>query len=253
MEKKKDIEVEAKAVETPAPETKEVAVKDKKNLAVNEKGGFALTTLDDQLTFASRLIELKMISDTFKTPQQVVIAFQYAKALDIPELLAVKNMYVVNGKPSLFAEGPLSLVQRNPAFLKIREYFLDEEQKEICPKNVNLNKKVYAAVTEVWRKGDTEPQVDFFTLDDLKTAKLDVNSIGNKKDVWVKWERIMLRYKARSMALKSKFADMLAGIPIAEYDDSFSPEMPEIKEATPREVAENLNKAYSEEGQAATA
>lgn len=222
-----------------------------RSLAVRDDGSLALNSLEDQLQFAQRLIKQGMVSESFKTPQQVVIAFQYAKALAIPELLAVKMMYVVNGKPSLFAEGPLSLVQRNQAFWKIREFFIDSECNEICLKNKNLKSEVYGAVTEVWRKGDDQPQVDFFTKDDLARAKLDQGRNG-KKDIWDKWERIMMRYKARAIALRSKFADLIAGVPISEYDFDFTPEMPEVGPSRPGKTtaaADLVNREYGEETQ----
>ena len=112
-------------------------------LATRESGVLALQTLGDQLAFAKRLIDDKMISTTFETPQQVVIGIQYAKALQIPEILALKMMYVQNGKPTLYAEGPLALVQRSPKFLRINEYFVDEEGERICPANKNLKERAF--------------------------------------------------------------------------------------------------------------
>lgn len=214
---------------------------------INQGGQLALRSIDDQLNFAKKLIDSGMVSETFKNPQQLLIGFQYAKALGLEPVVAVKMMYVVNGRPSLYGEGPLSLVQRSPAFHQIREWFINEKQDEICPANKNLNDKVWGAVTEVWRTGDKLPQIDYFTLEDMARAKLDVNKYG-KKDVWEKWERVMLRYKARTLSLRSKFADLIAGVPIAEYDDHFSPDTPEIP---PRDVtaADEINREYGEENQ----
>lgn len=201
--------------------------KEVKILKVNDRGALALASIEDQLLFAQRILSERLISDTFKTPQQVVIAFQYAKAMQINELLALKMMYVVNGRPCLYGEGPLSLVQRTGLVTSLREFFLDENGEEISVKNKNLKSPVFASVTQIRRRGDDEVQEDFFTLEDLAQAKLDIGKYG-KKEVWEKWQRIMMRYKARSMALKSKFADLIAGIPIAEYDENFSPEMPQV-------------------------
>lgn len=233
--------MEEKNAETVAP-TPPTPIK--KNLVVTEKGQIALASLEDQLSFAKKLIDEKMISDTFKTPQQVVIAFQYAKALNMNELLALKMMYVVNGRPALYAEGPLSLVQRSPSFYKINEVYVDENGDEITKPKKDL--KIFGSVTKLWRKGDEAPQIDWFTLDDLAKAGLDKNGYGKKKDVWDKWERIMMRYKARTMGLRSKFADSLAGIPIAEYDFHFSPEVPEIRDVgrSNANLAGELNKEY---------
>lgn len=210
-------------VAPPGTEVKEK--KEKAQLVTKDSGQFALTTLNDQLSFAQRVIDEGMISETFKTAAQVVLGFQYAKALGMNEMLALKMMYVVNGKPCLYSEGPLALAQRSKSFWKINEYYVDEAGKKIEGPKKDL--AIFGSVTELWRVGDDAPQVDWFTLDDMKTAGLDQNKWG-KKEVWAKWERIMLRYKARTLALRSKFADSLAGIPIAEYDFHFTPNLPEV-------------------------
>jgi len=220
-------------------------IKEQKQLEVDKSGELSLTALNDQLAFAKRLIAEEMISNTFKNPHQVLLGIQYSKALNLPALIGLRMMYVVKGKPSLYAEGPLSLCQRSPVFEGIEELFLDAKGNIICVTNKNLNAKVYASVTRVKRKGDPAWQEDYFTLDDLKQAGLDFSSKG-KKETWLKWERIMLRYKARSIALRSKFADCLAGMNIAEYHDSFSPEVPEIV-VEENSLVKELNDKYLKE------
>lgn len=227
--------------------TEEVESKSKptRALAVKESGAVALNSLSDQLAFAKSLMQQELVSSTFKTPQQVVVAFQYAKAMKMPELLAIKQMYVVNGRPCLWGDGPLALCQRSGKVASIEEFFLDEKMEIICVANRNLNAKVYAAITRIRRAGDTQTQEDYFTLDDMKRAGVDSSKFG-KKDVWAKYERNMLRYRARSMSLKTKFADMIMGIGIAEYDFNFSPETPEIV-ATANTFAEELTERYAKE------
>lgn len=212
-------------------------------MATTETGSFALQSLADQMRFAERLIADKMISETFQTAQQVIIGLQYAKALKLNEIVALRMMYVLKGKPCLYGEGPLSLCQRTGLVSLFDEFFVDKESNRICVANKNIHAPVFASVTRIGRKGDSEIQEDFFTIEDMDRAGLTVSKFG-KKDVWVKFERIMLRYKARSLAIKSKFADTTAGIPIAEYDEHFAPDYPEMKEVKST-VADDLNKLYS--------
>ncbi len=222
------------------------AVQTKKGLTTTETGEVALFSLEDQLAFADRLIKEQMISTTFRTAQQVVIGFQYAKALKLNEIVALRMMYVVNGKPCLYGEGPLSLCQRAKEVASIDEFFLNQKMERICSANKNLNDPVFAAVTQVWRKGDPRMQEDTFSQEDLKQAGMDLDKFGKRKDVWEKYERIMMRFKCRSMALKSKFADLIAGVPIAEYDYNFTPELPEIKNV-PSTLASDMDRHYSGE------
>ena len=162
-----------------------------KSMATTESGSFALQSLADQMRFAERLISEKMISETFQTAQQVIIGLQYAKALKINELVALRMMYVLKGRPCLYGEGPLSLCQRSGLVSMFEEFFVDKESKKICFANGNIHLPVYASVTRISRKGDSEIQEDFFSLDDLATAGINFNNFGKKKDVWNKFERII--------------------------------------------------------------
>lgn len=229
---------EEKVAETPS---QKVVVPAPRKLQTIESGQVALQSLDDQLAFAKTLIDQRMVSKSFETPAQVVIGIQYLKEINLPVVSGLRLLYVVNSRPCLFSEGPLMLVQRSKAFKSIQEFFFDENGEQICFEKKNLKAKVFGALTRVWRQGDENPQEDYFTLDDLEVAKLDVGKHG-PKEVWVKWQRLMMRYKARSPALKSKFADVIGGVPIAEYDEDFSPEVQEV--APRRDIAQELNDKF---------
>lgn len=179
-------------------------------LTTDDQGALDLISLDSKIIFAKRLMVEKMVSTTFKTPQQIIIGMEYANALAMPVVPALKMMYIIQGKPCIYGDGPLILVQRSKLFESIIEYEVDKDFLKICVENKNIGKPVFASVCEVKRKGDPETQVDYFSINDMNKAGL--NSV-----VWNKYQRIMLRYKARSMALKSKFADLLNGIDIAEH------------------------------------
>lgn len=191
-------------------------------LSTTPTGLMTLQSIPDQLAFARRLIEQRMVSSTFKTESQLVVAIQWAISMKLDPVSALRHVYVVNGRPCLWGDGPLMLVQRTGLIEMIDEFYVDASGKRICFENQNLNEPVFASVTRIKRKNDSAIQEDFFTLDDLARAGL-----SGKNDVWKKWARVMLRYKARSMAIKSKFADLMNGIDIAEYHEHFTPTMPE--------------------------
>lgn len=230
---------------SPAPTAKtRKTVKTSKQiqLKTDDMGLMKIASLKEQMAYAQTLMAAGVISTTFKTPQQVVIAIQYALAIDIPIIPALKMMYVVNGQPCLYGDGPLMMCQKTGLVEGFREFFLNIKGDEICFKSKNLKDEVWGCVTRIKRKGDSEWQEDYFTKDDLKRAKIDqrpASKGGGKKVVWALWERNMMRYKPRSMALKSKFADRLHGVGIAEYDHHFSPETPEIPSSRKTEKEPN--------------
>lgn len=216
----------------------------KNELTTLETGSFDLTNLSSQLTFAQSLLSNGVVSDTFKTPQQIVIGIQYAISMKLEVIPALRQMFVLNGVPNLFGDGPLMMVQKTGKLESIKEYFVDNEFNEICVKNKNLNKEVYAAVCRVKRVGDNQIQEDFFSVDNMNEAGTNLTNRGEKL-TWRKYRRIMMRYRARTMALKSKFADLMNGIEVSEYMHNYTPEVPEInnpeqKEITKKEIRSDL-------------
>lgn len=180
------------------------------SLQTNTKGEFQLDSIESQMSFSQKLIDTRVISDTFKTAQQVVIAIQFCKALNLNPMTGLKMMYVVHGKPALFGDGPLSLIQSAGKLEWIKEFWIDEAGDEICFKNKNLKSTPFAAICQLKRVNDENIQEDYFTVEDMQLAQI-------KSPTWVKYQRTMMRYRARTQALKSKFADVLNGIDIAEY------------------------------------
>lgn len=219
MDTKKE-EPETIVIEKKKPEVK-------KGLSTNSNGELSLESINDQMAYAQKLINEKMISSTFKTAQQVVIGIQYAISLKMDALPALRNMYVIKGRPCLWGDGPLSLAQRTGKIEGFEEFYVNKDLKKICYENKNLKDEVYASVCRIKRKGDECWQEDFFTLDDMKKAGLAEDKWG-KKETYKKYQRIMIRYKARTLSLKSKFADLLNGMDVAEYNQHFSPQTPDI-------------------------
>lgn len=226
--------------------TKETKVESKRGLATRPTGQLKLGSVEEQFAFAQRLIELKMISETFTAPAQVVIGIQWAISMRLEPVTALNLMYVIRGRPSLWGDGPLMMCQRNGELCDIEEFFVDKDGKRISVENKNLSAPAWGAVCRVWRKGHVVPQEDFFSLEDMRRAKVDVNKHG-KKETWAKYERIMLRYRARSLALKTKFADCLQGVDIAEYHHNFTPELPEESHIAGMDTKENINAALLED------
>lgn len=169
----------------------------------------------------------------FDTQAKVLTAMQFARELGLPPLSAMRQIAVVEGTPSLFGDLPLSLCYRSGQLEWIREYLLDEQEQQICLANKNLKAKVWGAVCVVKRRNDLELVEAVFSLDDARNAGLFP---AGPKAAWTKYPKRMLRYRARSMALKDKMPDCLNGIAIAEYDFHELPDMIEPeKKASPSE------------------
>jgi hypothetical protein len=211
------------------------ALKPAGELTLDEGGALVPKTAAEAVQIASYYLKSKMLPARFNTVEMIVTAWQYALELGLKPLTALRQIAVVQGTPCTFGDLPLALVQRTGKLASIREYLVDKNSKEICVKNMNLSAEPYAAVCVVRRRCDEETLERFFSMDDAKRAGL-----GNSP-TWKAYTPIMLKYRARSQALKDKFPDCLNGIAIAEYDFHILP-----NEESPRlgDAAADLNAQF---------
>lgn len=179
-------------------------------MTLTNDGTFALDSLDRQLAFAQSLMSKGLISETYKNPSQVVMAIQMAKVMGVEPLIALKQSYVIQGKVAFFGDLPLAVCLKSGLVEFFDEFFLDAEMNKICASNKNLKSKVYAAVCQTRRKGDSALYESFYTLDEAAIAGLmkNQNYTKNPKD--------MILYRARTRCLKGKYADLLNGVETQE-------------------------------------
>jgi hypothetical protein len=222
--------------ETTLPQTVvEKPVEISKDLQVDENGILQAKSFSDQYRMAKYFLASKLLPKFYDTPEKVVIAIQYASQLGLKPLVALRQIAVVNGTPSIFGDLPLALVYQSGQLETIDEFYFDREGKKITYENGNLASEVFGHVTIVKRKGDPTILESFFTLDDAARA-------GLNSPVWKAYPKRMLKYRSRSQALKDKFPDALAGASIAEYDFNEAPnEAIEIKSENKKIARSSLN------------
>lgn len=134
-------------------------------------------------------------------PDDVLVAMDTAYRLGLPIGQAVQDIAIINGRPCLWGDGLLALVQGHPAF----EY-MDEEP-------IYENNDVIGYSCTIKRKGQGE-YTRVYTLKDAKQAGLT-----NKKGPWQTSPSRMLQLRARSFALRDKFSDALRGVRLAEVEE----------------------------------
>lgn len=204
-------------------------------IALDQAGVIQPSNLDEAWRAAQMYIASKMLPARFDSAAMVVTAMQFAKELRLPGLVSLRQIAVVQGTPCLFGDLPLALVQRDGNLEWIKEFLLDEKGNQISVENKNASAQAVAAVCQAKRKGDKEPIERVFSMDDARKAGLDGGP------TWKKYPKLMLKYRARSQALKDKFPDSLNGVAIAEYDHHVLPseESPKLADA-----AGELNAAF---------
>lgn len=165
--------------------------------------------LDEQWRLACAFLKSGMLPKAYKTPEQVLVGMQFAYELGLKPLMAMRQIAVINGQPSLWGELPLALVRRSGELEYFNEWIVDKDYKEISFDNKNLDSPIYAAICELQRKGMDRKKYTF--------TQKDKHNLGIAA-VWNSFEKIMMKRKARALGLKDQFADIIEGVCIAEYE-----------------------------------
>jgi hypothetical protein len=211
IEKPKEPEKEVSP--TQSQTTKEVASIG--TIGTDESGALVAKTFEERWRMARVIAASGLVPQGLNTPEKVFTALQFAHELGLKGgYTALGNIYVVNGKPSLWGELPLILARKSGKLASIKEWVFDANGKEICPENHNLKAEIDGAACKTVRKdGDaTSELTTWITVDEAKKAKLW------DKAIWKNYPRRMLQCRARAQNLKDGFGDALNGSAIAEYE-----------------------------------
>jgi hypothetical protein len=173
------------------------------------RSGFALapTNMDQAMKMAEMLSKSGMVPKAYQgKPQDTLVAMMMGHEVGLNPIQSLQNIAVINGKPSIYGDALAALVQNHPAFGGMEESF-DEA-------------KMVASCT-VWRRGGTKHTQTFSQADAQKA------NLWGKSGPWTQYPKRMLAMRARGFALRSQFADALAGLitreeaedmPMNDYD-----------------------------------
>lgn len=197
-------------------------------IPVNEHGQMMPQDHSQLVRLAQQMLKGGMIPRGYNTVEQVVTAWNLAASLRLAPAIAIRNIAVIDGSPSLFGDLPLALVQRSGELEYFEEYIFDKDYKKICFENQNLSNEVFGAVCFMQRKGQDKHSYSF-SVDDAKKANLWGKTSGSGKLMpWSAYPKVMLTRRARSIAIKTEFAHILSGASIAEYDFNEAPDMRDV-------------------------
>ncbi len=173
---------------------------DKANAELVPGRGLVPRNLEELYRMAVAFCKSGLMPKGMQRPEQVIVAVQMGMELNLTFMQSIRNIAVINGRPSLWGDMPLALVKRSKELEYIREGFEEREGAD------------FAAVCIVKRKGEEEIS-RVWSWGDAVQASL------HEKDTYKKYPRRMCQMRARSWALKDAFPDIISGVGIAEYDD----------------------------------
>jgi hypothetical protein len=183
---------------------------------ITTQQGFAPATLTEAITFSEMLSKSQMVPKAYQgKPEDVLVAIQWGRELGLAPLQALQNIACINGKPSVYGDAAMALVQASPVCEDIEEFF----EGEGTPNPI--------AVCIAQRRG-RKPVKASFSLEDAKRAGL-----WGKPGPWQAYPKRMMQMRARGFALRDAFPDVLKGLITAEEAQDF-PDEAKPKDITPR-------------------
>ena len=189
---------------------------------VGVKNTFSLTpsSLKEAMEYAQIIANSTIVPKNYQgKPGDILVAVQMGAELGLKPIQALQNIAVINGRPSVYGDALLALVQAHPSFEDVKEAFDEKTNTAFC---------------SVKRKNQDEYTVSF-SSEDAKKAGL-----WGKAGPWSQYPKRMLQMRARSFALRDKFADALSGLIMAEEAQDYST----ISDFTPK--TQTLNSKLDE-------
>lgn len=161
--------------------------------------GLALASFDDAFRFSKMVAASDFAPKDFKgKPESCLLAIQHGSEVGLSPMQSLQSIAVINGRPTIWGDAALALVQASPVCEYVREYTEGDGD--------NLT-----AVCEAKRRGYPAPTVSRFSMADAKRAGL-----AGKSGPWSAYPARMLALRARGFALRNAFADALRGLITAE-------------------------------------
>lgn len=187
-------------------------------LTTTNRQGFAPTTLGEAMDFSHMLAKSQMVPKQYQgKPEDIMVAVQWGQEIGLAPMQALQNISVINGKPSVYGDAAMALVQASPVCEGVDESI----EGEGTPNPV--------AVCIARRKG-RNPVIVRFSVEDAKRAGL-----WGKQGPWQAYPKRMLQMRARGFALRDAFPDVLKGLITTEeaQDDPDEAKPRPIKDVTP--------------------
>lgn len=194
-------------------------------LTTTNRQGFAPATMGEAMEFSKMLAESSMVPRAYQgKPQDIMVCVQWGYELGLAPMQALQNIAVINGKPSVYGDAMMALVQASPVCDGIDEHI----EGEGTPNPV--------AVCIAKRKG-RNPVIARFSVEDAKRAGL-----WGKQGPWQAYPKRMLQMRARGFALRDAFPDVLKGLITAEEAQDYPDEAkPRERDVTPAKPANPLD------------
>jgi hypothetical protein len=185
----------------------------------------------------------------------VSIALMHGLEIGLPPMQAIQKIAIINGRPAVWGDAVIGLVQARGADEYIIEMF-----------EGSLQEGSLKAICKTKRKGKPNEVVRSFSIKQAMRARLwdtreKVKRYRNNQQVdvlndspWYRFPERMLQMRARGLCLRDVYADVLGGLYLAEEliepgDDAIDvtpPDQQPVRKAPPPPVTGGVIEAKAE-------
>lgn len=176
---------------------------------------FAPTTLAEAMEFSKLIATSNFVPQEYRgKPGDILVCLQMGAELGLSPLSALQSISVINGKPSVWGDGAIALVQASG--------LLEDHEEGV--RGEGMAREGFCRMN---RRGRPTPYVKTFSMADATRAKLA------GKNVWASYPDVMLVARARSACMRAGFPDVLKGVITREEAADYPSEDEQVKEARP--------------------
>ena len=170
-----------------------IAIDTNRSAKQTRLAAFTPANLTEAIALAKMMAASEIVpKDYQKKPANIIVAIQFGAEIGLPPMQSLQSVSVINGRPALWGDGALALVQGHPDFEDIQE-----------------TTEGTVATCIVKRRGRSPVMRKFSDEDAAKAGLLN-------KGPWTQYRNRMRQMRARGFALRDSFADVLKGISLAE-------------------------------------
>lgn len=200
-------------------------------LTPSVKGPFDLpcTCYADFVAQAELAIRSGIVPKALAQIHKVLVVWQLGADLGMNKLMALRSIYVVNCIPSVYGDAVQALCRAKGVFGSQKDWYIvkgkDYSATEVSRMSLAPDDDDWVACCEVMRKGESDPMVGTFSVDDARTALLwQKKGKSGEPTPWCLYPKRQLMWRARGFAFRDKFADALGGLILKEEAEDYPEE-----------------------------
>ena len=171
--------------------------------------GLVPQSIGELQTLSEYLAASDIIPNEFKgKPANCAVAIMAGQSIGLDPFQSMKSLAVINGRPSLWGDALIALVLASPLCEQVTMYYDSQAKSGVC---------------RAKRRGQPMTETRF-SMDQANAAGLLNNP---KKIPWKHYPERMCQLRARALALRDNFADLLMGLQVRELDINDCPPLAE--------------------------